>query len=50
MPNPASSGLPNPASYTDLGDGTVKDNVTGLIWQQAVAATQAYDWADAQTS
>jgi hypothetical protein len=49
MPNPASTGLPNPSSYTDLGDGTVKDNVTGLIWQQAVAATQAYTWTDAQT-
>ena len=23
MPNPANSGLPNPARYTDLGDGTV---------------------------
>src|ERR1700679_1117325 len=49
MPNPASAGLPNPASYTVQGDGTVKDDVTGLIWQQAVTATQAYTWADAQT-
>ena len=24
----------NPMSYTDNGDGTVTDNVTGLIWQQ----------------
>jgi len=24
----------NPPSYTDNGDGTVSDNVTGLIWQQ----------------
>jgi hypothetical protein len=24
----------NPASYTDNGDGTVTDNVTGLMWQQ----------------
>ena len=24
--------------YTDLGDGTVRDNLTGLVWQQAVDA------------
>jgi hypothetical protein len=36
MPNPASTGLPNPASYTTNGDGTVTDNVTGLIWQGTV--------------
>jgi hypothetical protein len=49
MPNPSSSGLPNPSSYTDLKDGTVQDNVTGLIWQQTVAASQAYDWETAKT-
>jgi hypothetical protein len=49
MPNPASAGLPNPASYTDQGDGTVKDDVTGLIWQKTVASTQAYSWTAAQT-
>jgi len=32
-------GAPNPESTTDNGDGTVTDNVTGLMWQQAVAAT-----------
>jgi hypothetical protein len=47
MPNPASSGLPNPASYTDNGDGTVTDNVTKLVWQKAVTSTQAYAWCDA---
>jgi hypothetical protein len=36
MPNPVSTGLPNPASYTTNGDGTVTDNVTGLIWEGAV--------------
>lgn len=36
MPNPASTGLPNAASYTTNGDGTVTDNVTGLIWQGTV--------------
>lgn len=48
MPNPASAGLPNPASYTDVGDGTVKDNVTGLVWQRVVTSQQAYSWVDAQ--
>ncbi|MEP6655285.1 MAG: DUF1566 domain-containing protein, partial [Myxococcales bacterium] len=48
MPNPPTTGLPHPASYTDLGDGTVKDNVTGLIWQKAVAATQAFAWDTAK--
>ena len=36
--------LPNPASYTDNGDGTVTDNVTGLVWQKAVTTSQAYAW------
>lgn len=48
MPNPASAGLPHPASYTDLGDGTVRDNVTGLVWQKA-QPSQTYAWADAKT-
>lgn len=34
MPNPVGSGLPNEASYTDNGDGTVRDDVTGLVWQR----------------
>jgi Protein of unknown function (DUF1566) len=48
MPNWASSGLPNPPHYTDLGDGTVRDDVTGLVWQ----ATQitGLDWSSAQTA
>ena len=37
MPNPAATGLPNPASYTDLGDGTVHDDVTCLVWQRDVS-------------
>jgi hypothetical protein len=49
MPNPASTGLPNPSSYKDNGDGTVTDSVTGLVWQKAVTSTQAYTWAAAQT-
>jgi hypothetical protein len=47
MPNPASSGLPNPASYSDNGDGTVTDNVTKLVWQKAVSSSQAYSWCNA---
>jgi hypothetical protein len=34
----------NPQSYTDLGD-TVKDNVTGLIWQKATAGPMTWDKA-----
>jgi hypothetical protein len=49
MPNPASTGLPNPSSYTDMGDGTVLDNVTHLVWQKTVTSQQAYTWAAAQT-
>jgi len=36
MPNPVSTGLPNPASYVNNGDGTVTDNVTGLVWEGSV--------------
>jgi len=38
MPNPASAGLPNPASYRDNGDGTVTDNITCLTWQKTVSS------------
>ncbi len=47
MPNPPGTDLPNPASYTDLGDGTVRDDVTGLVWQKEVEAQRNY--ANAQT-
>lgn len=33
----------NPHSYTDLGNGVVRDNVTGLEWQQATAPG-TYSW------
>ncbi|MBW2312210.1 MAG: DUF1566 domain-containing protein [Deltaproteobacteria bacterium] len=36
----------NPPSYTDNGDGTVTDNVTGLMWQQEDDDTTR-TWADA---
>ena len=51
MPNgPAevAAGGANPQSYTDDGDGTVTDKITGLMWQQAAPATM-YSWADALT-
>jgi hypothetical protein len=48
MPNPTAAGLPNAFSYTDNGNGTVLDNVTGLVWQKTVVkATQAFTWAAA---
>jgi hypothetical protein len=39
MPNPTGSGLPNPASYTDLGNGVVHDNVTCLDWDKTAGAS-----------
>jgi hypothetical protein len=41
MPNAASSGLPNAASYTDLGNGAVLDNITCLVWQKAESPSDA---------
>jgi Protein of unknown function (DUF1566) len=40
MPNPVSTGLPNPASYTtDDAAGTISDNVTGLVWEKSPKPT-----------
>ena len=39
MPNPVSSGLPRPMSYTANADGTVTDDVTGLVWDGVVDKT-----------
>ena len=53
MPNPPGLGLPNPASYTDLGDGTIRDDVTCLVWQKGnltVGSTNTFTFADAQTA
>ena len=36
----------NTPSYTDNGDGTVTDNVTGLMWQQD-AGNSTYNWYEA---
>ena len=38
----------NPKSYTDNGDGTIRDNVTGLEWQQ-VPNTTYKTWTNAFT-
>jgi hypothetical protein len=49
MPNSqvdVTAGAPNLESYTDNEDGTVTDNVTGLMWQQA-SPLSGYAWADA---
>jgi hypothetical protein len=45
MPNPPAANLPNPASYTDLGNGAILDNVTCLAWEKAPATTQGL-WQD----
>jgi hypothetical protein len=37
----------NQPSYTDNGDGTVTDNVTGLMWQQNMGAKMT--WTEANT-
>jgi uncharacterized protein DUF1566 len=39
MPNPANSGMPNPANYTDLGNGAVLDNVTCLTWAKTAGTS-----------
>ena len=48
MPNSqtdSNKGAPTLASYKDNGDGTVTDNLTALVWQQAAGGT--YDAAGA---
>jgi len=37
----------NPHSYTDLGNGIVRDNVTGLEWQKT--ANKGFSWQNAIT-
>ncbi|AUX42160.1 hypothetical protein SOCE26_035870 [Sorangium cellulosum] len=46
MPNPAGSGLPNAASYTDAGDGVVRDDVTCLEWQKS-PPSESFTWDQA---
>lgn len=38
----------NPPSYSDNGNGTVTDNVTGLLWQKDDDATKR-NWSDAKS-
>ena len=35
----------NPPSYTDNGDGTVTDNVTGLMWQKVMGEKMTFEEA-----
>jgi hypothetical protein len=47
MPNPPSTGLPNPQTYdTATAAGVVVDMVTGLAWQRSVDET-SFVWTDA---
>jgi hypothetical protein len=47
-PMPNATGQVNAASYHDNGDGTVTDNVTGLMWQQ-LPSSVGVTWPAAQT-
>ena len=50
MPNgpvDVAAGAPNPEAYTDNGDQTITDNVTGLMWQTGWLAGTTYTWAQA---
>jgi hypothetical protein len=50
MPNSqedVDAGSPNPESYSDNYDGTVTDNVTGLMWQQTLP-TAKLAWSAAR--
>jgi hypothetical protein len=42
MPNPPAANLPNPFNYTDNGNGTVTDHVTGLVWQKVVSGSATF--------
>lgn len=50
MPNPPVAKLPNPFSYTDNGNGTVTDQVTGLVWQTVVSGSATFATAPAYCS
>ncbi len=40
---------PDARSYTDNGDGTITDNVTGLMWEKLSDDGSVHDWNDAYT-
>jgi hypothetical protein len=44
-PTDVEGGAPNLESYTDNGDGTVTDDVTGLMWQKTGSGTLTQDGA-----
>jgi hypothetical protein len=46
MPNPPSTGLPNPFSYDTSNSLVVLDNVTGLMWKRATEL-DVYAWTNA---
>ncbi|MFD7135822.1 sigma-70 family RNA polymerase sigma factor [Streptomyces sp. NPDC059894] len=46
MPGATANGIGNTAGYTDLGNGTVRDDVTCLIWQR-IPAPGTYTYAAA---
>ncbi|HXJ21341.1 MAG TPA: DUF1566 domain-containing protein [Polyangia bacterium] len=51
MPNDTAdvaAGAPNPMAYSVSVDGTVTDDVTGLVWQQTPPSSQ-YTWSNAKT-
>lgn len=50
MPQPPSADLPNPFNYTDNGNGTVTDNITGLVWQKVVTGSATFAAAPAYCS
>ena len=47
MPNPASTGLPNAASYVTNADDTVTDQLTGLTWSRTIDPDNRYPYAQA---
>jgi hypothetical protein len=44
---PADMCFDNVGRYVDCGNGTVKDNITGLIWLKDASCLANDDWADA---
>lgn len=41
-PTDVTAGAPNPASLTDVGDGTIRDEVTKLAWAKAESPASGY--------
>lgn len=37
-----------PTRFTDMGDGTIKDNTTGRFWLKDASAIRYMNWADAK--